>query len=136
MTLLPLLSVDDPDLQFNFDQIALVVGRVTQYGTWQSPSLSNSWVAYGGAYAPAGYVKDNAGFVHLRGAVKNGSAANAVMFTLPAGFRPAYTSPFAAIAFGGTLATIEVNAAGDVYANAGGSTTLTALDGVVFRAEQ
>ena len=58
-----------------------------QENNWITPVLENGWVNFGSGYAEAKYMKDNLGFVHLRGMVKSGT--NYVnIFTLPIGFRP------------------------------------------------
>ena len=52
------------------------------------PAFQNSWEDKGGTLdKPAGFYKDRAGIVHLRGRIFNGSA-NTVIFQLPAGYRP------------------------------------------------
>jgi hypothetical protein len=62
--------------------------------TWQTVTFQNSWVDYNsGTYGAAGYYKDALGIVHLRGLVKDGTIGDVPIFTLPAGYRPAY--PFA-----------------------------------------
>lgn len=58
---------------------------------WTAATLLNSWVAF----SPTGYTafqyrRDTFGFVHIRGAVKNGGLGSTIV-TLPAGFRPGST---------------------------------------------
>jgi hypothetical protein len=57
-------------------------------GAAGEPAFQNSWVNYGGAYAPAAFRKMPDGTVRLRGTVKSGTNASAI-FTLPVGYRPA-----------------------------------------------
>jgi hypothetical protein len=52
-----------------------------------APTLLNSWVNYGSGFMNAGYMKDEFGFVHIRGTLKSGTFNN-VAFTLPVGYRP------------------------------------------------
>lgn len=68
---------------------------------WQTPTLGTGWANFDaggpGNYGFPQYMKDSLGFVHLRGLAKNSTAAantntvNALIFTLPAGYRPAQT---------------------------------------------
>lgn len=56
---------------------------------WRTPTLTNSWVAYGSGWPSAAYRVGNDGRVHLRGLVKNGSMGIATpIFTLPSGWGP------------------------------------------------
>ena len=97
---------------------------------WVSPTLLNSWVNYGGNWNPAGYYKDPFGRVHLRGLVKSGTAVT--IFTLPAGYRPAYDEIHASVSVD-AFNSIRVYATGDVT-YAAGSTVWMSLDGISFRA--
>ena len=58
--------------------------------SWTAVSVfSNSWVNYDPATQQVvGYMKDSTNTVHLRGLLKGGTVSNAVMFNLPAGYRP------------------------------------------------
>jgi hypothetical protein len=56
---------------------------------WTSITLLNSWVNDGGTSQTAQYMRDANGTVHVRGIIKNGTAADGTpLFTLAAGFRP------------------------------------------------
>lgn len=52
---------------------------------WITPTLLNEWEIYSINF-PVGYMKDEFGFVHVKGAVKNGTTR--VVFILPSGYRP------------------------------------------------
>lgn len=58
-----------------------------------------NWADYGGGYAGMAYWRDAIGIIHVRGFATTlvGRAAGAVIFTLPAGFRPAAFEPFPAV---------------------------------------
>lgn len=100
---------------------------------WNAPTLQNSWVIVDSTHNPAGYWKDPHGVVHLRGFLMSGTI-NQSMFSLPAGYRPAYREIFA---------TQSNNAMGGAYVDPNGSVvpfvgsnTNFSLDGITFRASQ
>jgi len=99
---------------------------------WVTPTLENSWVAFGGALEVAAYRKQGH-LVYLRGTVKNGSGATATIFTLPVGYRPLNTVAFA-IQSNGIFGELRVTSAG-VVAMVSGSVTSASLDGIVFSVE-
>lgn len=57
---------------------------------WKDLTLINSWVNYGGDQATAQYMKDELGFVHLKGLIKGGitSAGDWICAAMPVGYRP------------------------------------------------
>lgn len=59
-------------------------------GTAGEPAFENGWINYDNdtRYLNARFRKDGDGYVHMQGLVEAG-AANTVVFTLPAGYRPA-----------------------------------------------
>lgn len=96
-----------------------------------APAFLNGWVNFGGGYNPAGYFKDQLGFVHLRGMISTGTL-NTPAFNLPAGFRPANRNIFGAMAnFAFAVAFVDPN--GDVNPFQGSSAFFT-LDGITFQA--
>lgn len=99
--------------------------------TFIAPTLINSWVNYGSGFNIAGYIKDIFGFVHLRGLVRNGSG---VIFTLPAGYRPAYRQ-LCAVQSWDTIGRCDVDTSGNVIFSAGNNGWFS-LDNVRFLAEQ
>jgi hypothetical protein len=83
--------------------ITVPYGRVTLYsnGTdWFATGSVNpvftpvvfagAWADFGAGFAPCGYWKDGLGVVHLRG-LATGGLQGQTIFTLPVGFRPAFT---------------------------------------------
>lgn len=65
-------------------------GKLLDNESWNTPSLQNSWEDYGGSFDPCRYMKDDNGFVHIKGLIKSGSTgSNVLAFTLPTGYRPA-----------------------------------------------
>jgi hypothetical protein len=105
---------------------------------WITPTLLNSWVPFGGSSPPAGaqYRKDGFGFVHLRGAVKNGTVGTSI-FTLPAGFRPAYALNYVFPNAAGSSAAgaISFGVAGSVTPAIAAGKTWVGLDLPPFLAE-
>ena len=105
--------------------------KIRAQESWTAPTLLNSWANYGGGYNPAGYFKDSLGIVHLRGFIKDGTVATAA-FTLPAGYRPAYTEVLVGQA-NDLFAQVIIETAGNVKPNIG-SNVWFSLDGISFRA--
>jgi hypothetical protein len=114
-----------------YDVNNLIVSTPADAIEWHSLVLANSWVTYSGTFEDPSYCKDNNGFVHLRGLLKDGSAADAVMCTLPPGFRPSRQINFNAIANDASCKLV-IKANGEVNAAAGGSTAWTSISGVIF----
>jgi hypothetical protein len=105
---------------------------------WIAPTLLNGWVNYGGDTEPAGYMKDEFGFVYLKGLVKGG-ALGTTMFILPKGYRPAYAKVWPVITAEGSnnlVGRLGVSPDGSVTLNYFGGTTYVYLDVPPFRAEQ
>lgn len=86
-------------------------------------AFQNGWSAYTGNadYSVARYKKIN-GVVHIEGLVSGGSAGNAVICTLPTGYRPV-KNIFTASVSNNAFCRLEIKQNGELYANTGGSTT-------------
>lgn len=101
-----------------------------------APTLQDVWVVandIGGMGLPR-YHKDSHGYVRLSGGVKLGNAGT-VMFTLPAGFRPAATKYFTYVApSAGTTGYFAVSSTGEVQ-HISGTNASVCLDGAIFLAE-
>lgn len=97
-------------------QYARPAEPVRLVGTTGEPDYESGYVATGGSDLAPGFWK-LAGMVWLQGSAESG---NGLVFTLPAGYRPAATAHFG---------TTTVEADGDVIAAGDVS-----LDGIVFRA--
>jgi hypothetical protein len=109
--------------------------------TFYSPGLWGNW---GANNNPVAYMKDQLGFVHLRGVAKNisglplsggcGPLDTGIVFQLPPGYRPAKQERFADVNTDG-FGYIDVTQTGIVCSDpstaAGGYVT---LDGITFRA--
>ena len=135
---------------FSFRFIILLIVLIGLFGCslgfeWHDiapTSFLNTWTNVGGAYETAGYEKDDLGFVHLKGWVRDTSyAAYASMFVLPSGYRP--DSTLVISVYVGSMADtngyVYIYNDGSValYVPIIASSTVTApLDGIVFYAEQ
>lgn len=99
---------------------------------WIAPTIINSFANAGGAFETAGYLKDQMGFVHLKGSLITGASGN-VAFILPAGFRPGATVFSAAAGGGPSAAAVQVPINGFVtcFYSAGP----IGLSGITFLAE-
>lgn len=109
-------------------------------GTSGAPQFANGWVNYSGNtppfntsnYYPLQFTKTTLGLVLLRGVIKSGTV-NAVIFTLPAGFRPGLTINFPCVSnnvFG--LITVSYNGTVTIL----GSNVYTDFGTISFVAEQ
>src|SRR5689334_2044880 len=77
-------------------------------------TFENSWTNYGSGFEEASFAKEGQR-VYIRGAVKNATAGSTtVIFTLPAGYRPAKTRGFTRRANTGQ-AGITIDSAGAVF---------------------
>jgi hypothetical protein len=131
------------DLSGSYPNPTIAAGAVTSaklapIEAVHAPTNLNSLYGSGGSgYEEIGYQRDAYGFVRLRGRVRNlaGGSLSGVMFTLPAGYRPANARTFAAIINSGTAGRIDVFDGGEVVLQgtplpASGTTS---LDGMEFR---
>jgi hypothetical protein len=104
-----------------------------EVGAGGQPAFESSWVYFGAPRNTAAFYKDTIGEVHLKGVVKNGTAAANPIFTLPAGYRPAGD---ALVASGSNSAfcMVQITSAGVVSCLIGGNTAWVSLDNIHFRA--
>lgn len=103
---------------------------------WAAASLQNLWVNFGGGLADAAYRRIG-GIVYLRGTIKDGSLTNGtLLFTLPAGFRPASTLRFMLLSNTANAVAHLSSAGALTFSGAAPSNASVALDGVRFVAEQ
>lgn len=95
------------------DRVTELEADVTP-SAWTGVTFQNSWVNNGSAGQPNVAYRKVGDMVHLRGSMKNGTA-NAVCFTLPSGFRPAYNFVFpVASETGNGHVDLDFNANGNV----------------------
>ncbi|MFS0822181.1 hypothetical protein [Bacillus sp. 1P02SD] len=106
---------------------------------WLVPTLLNNWVpAYNSESTPA-YLKDEMGFVHLKGTIRSGGVGEGLpIFILPVGYRPLEKLRISASTHDGAnyiASRIGINPDGRVYLDAGGVGSVY-FDTITFRAEQ
>jgi hypothetical protein len=101
------------------------------------PAFMNNWSSFGLIIgnAPVSFLKDRAGFVHLRGSGAGGSSP--CIFTLPSGYRPALNEGFANTtqSGGGQVAgRVNVGSDGLVCFTSGFGNVVAPLSGITFLA--
>jgi len=105
---------------------------------WIEPTLLNEWVRYNSNYATASYYKDDSSIVRIRGLIKGGvTAANTVLFYLPAGYRPSFNVSIVGV-YGAAFSPVQLVVTLDGAVLLGGiisSNSFINIDGS-FRAEQ
>ena len=112
-------------------QLTLISGAPVTF----APTLLNSWVNYGEGFAPVKYWKGPDNMVHITGLIKNGVTSDgAVIFTLPAGFRPTFKEILIVFVSGGGFGRVDVNDNGSVVAKIVNA-TYTSLSGISFLAK-
>lgn len=106
---------------------------------WTAPTLVNSWVPTTNVnYESPGYMKDQMGFVHLKGTIESGiTTTGTTIFTLPVGYRPAKYVAFPAISSADgssfTVFRITIRSNGEVVIGSSGvGSNVMHLDGITF----
>jgi hypothetical protein len=102
---------------------------------WIEPTLLNGWVNLGGDFATAGYMKDEFGFVHIKGVIKDGTAtADIQLFLLPNGYRPSQNL-FLPIISNNTIGAVLIGVGGEVLLRSGNNSFVD-LSSISFRVEE
>ena len=118
----------------NSTQLDLKANKAQE--AWIAPTLLNSWVNHSADAQPASYFKDEFGFVHLKGLIKNGVTTNAtVLFILPVGYRPQFNTYFIVQDSDG-FANIFITSAGNVGIQNNAVNPWLSLNGISFRVEE
>ena len=104
-----------------------------QQEDWIKPMLLNGWTDFGGVYESVSYMKDEFGFVHIRGMVKGGTAGQNI-FMLPEGYRPLKSQYHICIA-ADIPRTLNIQAGGGVLVALAASNAWVTLNGISFKAE-
>lgn len=104
-----------------------------------APPFASGWASFNvGTYGNVRFWKDAQGFVHIESVATPSGSPPDLIFTLPAGFRPAKEVNFLTrVGAAGSMGLISVAANGDVRRRAGsaGDGTSVFLDGAMFFAE-
>jgi hypothetical protein len=103
---------------------------------WHPLTLQNNWVTYNSNFRTPSYAIDAQGFVHLAGAIKNGTA-NKDAFVLPAVARPLFTEQLATDGNAGVSIRLKIDPNGQVtpeddLTKGTPAELFTSLDGVAF----
>lgn len=105
------------------------------YTTWTNLSLLAGWIEHSTALSSPQYTKSSDGVVTLKGSIKSGNvAANTVIATLPAGFRPAERVIGSIPVNGPAYGRVDILANGNIIVRSA-SATLTTLDSISFIAD-
>lgn len=108
-----------------------------QIHTWVNATTAGITTNPSGSGAPVGYTKIG-GVVHLRGLAGSVTIGSTVLFTLPAGFRPAYQTNIPVLTINGssvvTAGYVSIATNGNVTVPAGAG-ALVSFEGVSFPAE-
>jgi len=107
---------------------------VAQLDEWVNVTYINSWIDFNTANFTVSYLKDNFGFVHLRGICKNGSTANP--FVMPENYRPAKAQifPLYSVPSETTVTPAVTIAANGTVTLSNYTNTVVSFDGVIFQA--
>jgi hypothetical protein len=115
---------------------AVTKEKLASEQSFVAPTLASGVTAIGPPNPPfsdPGYMKDNFGFVHLKGSYNCGGTGGRLLFQLPSGYTPSKIAEGAAFSNSASPGFWEVFPSGSVEANCG-ATGQTSLDGVVFPA--
>jgi hypothetical protein len=98
------------------------------------PVFAAGWSNAGPTLTSAAFYKDPLGVVHLKGTVQR-SGGTAVIFALPAGYRPAQVASFPTVGSSPPVSptSVLIFTTGEVSIGAGGDDAYL-LDGITFRA--
>ena len=99
---------------------------------WKTPTLLNGWTNFGGVYETVGYMKDEFGFVHLRGMIKGGTVGQNA-FMLPEGYKPLKSQYHMCIS-ADIVRTLNVQNNGGVFISSAASSNWVTLNGISFKA--
>lgn len=121
----------DTDLVQALNSIAAAIANAPPTPVWNIPTYTNSWTSYGAGFAPARYMKVG-NIVFVSGLVRSGTIGLPV-FTLPVGYRPAYSVSTASQA-NNVFSLLEILSNGQVTPQTG-SNAYFSLD-ISFIAEQ
>lgn len=107
----------------------------SSFAGWTNITYQNSWAYYGSPFTTARYTKSSDGIVSLTGLIKSGSTtADAIIATLPAGYRPGSGRMLYGIISNGAQGRLDIDTSGNLRFQAG-SNVWFSLDGVHFIGE-
>jgi hypothetical protein len=118
---------------------------VSRQEAWQPAKFTRSggfparfvWTNYGSSYSGAQFFKDSIGIVHLRGMIKAPApAVGTIVFTLPAGYRPAHQELFGVACAPNppNSARVDIRTNGALIVSACNDPRWVTLSGITFQA--
>lgn len=121
------------DTQANAKELESKADKVQE--DWIEPTLLNGWLNRGGTEEIVGYIKDDFGFVHIKGTIDSGiDTAGTTIFQLPIGYRPRKILSIP-ITSNSAFGDIKITETGLLIINIG-SNVILSLNGISFRAER
>lgn len=117
-------------IDINNTEFWVITGNYNIQEDWKTPLLINGWLEVEGF--PVRYMKDNMGFVHIKGRITGGTI-NKNAFLLPEGYRPLNTLYFATSSNGafGRIGVTQGSVVPDI-----GSNINVELNGLHYKAER
>ena len=104
-------------------------------GLETTATLQNGWANFAAGYSDFGFYMTEDKTVHLKGVIAGGTVtAGTLIFTLPAGMRPAKIALVPVFLGNQTIGCLSIATNGQVTAQTGLNATYTSFDGANFRA--
>ena len=123
------------ELDNKADVSALELYAKKEQEDWITPTLMNGWTTPTGTYQALSFMKDDFGFVHLRGHALDG--ADSQIFVLPTGYRPNRVTLFPIYTAFGPLPIMDrvtISSNGQVSVAGYGDGRQRPLNGIYFKA--
>lgn len=100
---------------------------------WITPTMLNGWVNSGSPNATLQYMKDTLGFVHIKGAIRNGTGGTVMV--LPVGYRPSENRRYMGVVNDNEWVFVEVTTVGALYVNLTNQPNKVIYFNISFRVE-
>ena len=119
---------------FSVASVELLPAVIPAIEPWNAPTFATNWGNVGGSWQTAGYLRDQRGFIQLRGLVKVATATlTTLICTLPSGYRPSAILQYPVRTGTNALSYLEIRTDGTVhYAGSGGGVLADAQSGITL----